>query len=113
MPKTNEIWERPGAGPTFKIPVLVVTFPKPIGGFWDGMSSGGDFTPDLGYKNPKPPEDGYIKWGCWGLNFWFTAKTGKTWAVAAANAMKRLKAMTKLPGTTFKTEWQNEEMRRY
>jgi len=113
MPRPGEIWNRPGEGPTFKLPVLRITFPKPISGYWDGLRSGGEFTPDIGYRNPEPPKAGYIKWGDFSLNFWFTAKTGKTWKVAAANAMKHLKALTKMEGTTFETAWRNEEIRRY
>jgi hypothetical protein len=115
MPKNKDIWIRPGTtGKTYQIPVLVVEFPEPIrGAMWNGAHHSGEFSPDPGFDREEPAKAGYIKWGSWSLNFWFTAKTGKTWKVAAANAMKRLKAMTKVKGATFRTEWKTKDVMRY
>jgi len=57
---------------------IKVTFPKPIGGYWDGgLKSGGTFEPRIvngGYikdNGGKVNVDKHIEWGCWELNFYF------------------------------------------
>jgi len=57
---------------------IKVTFPKPIGGYWDGgRKSGGTFEPAIhkgGYtkeNGSKVKVDQHIEWGCWELNFYF------------------------------------------
>jgi hypothetical protein len=39
----------------------------------------------------------YQKWGSFSANFWFTARIGKTPRITCANAVKRLRHLTKQP----------------
>ncbi len=71
-------------------PVIKISFP-PTGGYWDGgTKSKGEFTPEL-FAFSHPGVGRFIKWGCFSLNFWFTAKAGRSWKEARACAVKRLK----------------------
>lgn len=78
-------------------PVIRLTFLTPRYGYWDGgKQSGGDFSPQ---PFNHPGQGRYIKWGSIHLNFWFTAKAGKTWKQAAHSAVMRLRALCKEPAS--------------
>jgi len=82
-----------------KLPSLTVKFDKPRGGYWDGgLKSGGTFTPEYLYPKTKA-ECKYVKWGCWELNFFFTAGFGVSWKHAASIARRKLRGMLKVPAT--------------
>ena len=70
---------------------IQVDFSEPIDGHWNGgKRAGGAFTTDV-RTHPGPGK--YIRWGCFGLNFWFTAGTGVSWKAAVQYAVMRLRAM--------------------
>lgn len=75
-------------------PKIRVTFDKPRGGYWDGgEKSGGDFEvdeiPGVSIFSDNHPGTGHqIKWGCWGLNFFFTCSSGRSWKEAASIAKR-------------------------
>jgi hypothetical protein len=95
-----------------KLPKLVLKFETPTQGYWDGgAKSGGTFTPEVvstsfytkANKNITrriyKDREGYVRWGSWELNFWFTCKFGKSWKHAAAIAKRKLKHNSKKPCT--------------
>ena len=70
---------------------IEVIFSEPIVGYWDGgRKSRGRFT-TMTRTHPGPGK--YIRWGCFHLNFWFTAGTGVSWPAAVQYAVSRLRAM--------------------
>ena len=95
-----------------------VTFPEPRHGYWDGgKKGGGTFTPQL-YRSViliHPPDSEFsqrsrnehpgpgftIRWGCFALNFWFNAGSGRTWREAASIAKRKLMRMCGISGTTI------------
>ena len=90
-----------------KYPVLVIEFEKPRGGYWDGgTKSGGTFEPEiLGHSLSEGFVKGStIKWGCWGLNFWFNAGAGKSWKDAVSIAKRKVKGILKVP-SKITVEW--------
>ena len=57
--------------PLTNLPSFRLVFDKYIHGYWDGgAKSGGDFIPSI--YHPEDPERSYVRYGCWGLNHWFT-----------------------------------------
>jgi len=90
-------------------PAVRITFPEPIGGYWDGgKKRGGTFTPDhfsglYGGVHPGPGRT--IKWGCFHLNFWFTTGSGRTWKEAAAIAKRWLERRSP-PGSKLEVKWE-------
>ena len=98
-------------GKKFRYPVINVEFDEPRYGYWDyGKKSGGTFEPEiLGHSLV----DGFvkgatIKWGCWGLNFWFNAGAGKSWKEAVSIAKRKLKRVLKVPAKVT-IAWKEEE----
>lgn len=50
---------------------IELKFPKPREGYWDGgKRAGGTFEPRE--HEPDDTEHSFVRWDCWGLNFWFT-----------------------------------------
>lgn len=92
------------------VPKIKLTFPESIGGYWDyGKKSGGIFTCEdkSSYYEKHPGPGSTIKWGCWELNFWFNAGSGKSWLDAAKIAQRRLNNLCKVPGATTEIIWEN------
>jgi len=73
-------------------PVVVVNFDKPRGGYWNGVQSGGVFRPERVSRK-------VVRWGCWGLNFWFEAGFGVSWKHAASIARRKIEHMIRVPAT--------------
>jgi len=74
---------------TTLLPVLEVEFDKPRHGYWDGgAKKGGTFIPEAEwYGAPLTfKKKSVIRWGCYGLNFWFNAGSGRSWKEAASIA---------------------------
>lgn len=87
---------------TTLLPVLEVEFDKPRHGYWDGgAKKGGTFIPEAEwYGAPLTfKKKSVIRWGCYGLNFWFNAGSGRSWKEAASIAKRRLKALLGVPAT--------------
>jgi len=40
-----------------------------------------------------------VRWGCWGLNFWFEAGFGVSWKHAASIARRKIEHMIQVPAT--------------
>lgn len=69
--------------------------PHPRGGYWDGgPKTGGLFAPD---RTVHPGSGKTIRWGCFELNYWFNAGSGRSWKEAAAIARNRLEKLTRVP----------------
>ena len=82
-------------------PSIKVKFPEPRDGYWDGgKKRGGEFTPEL-YRADHPGVGGKIRWGSWGLNFYFTVKAGRSWKEATVIAARWLRRHCKIAGTTI------------
>lgn len=80
------------------MPKLRAKFAEPQHGFWDGgKKDGGDFHPAPSLKHPGAGK--YIRWGSFELNFWFTAKAGRSWKEAANAAKKKLTRLIRIPAT--------------
>ncbi len=74
--------------------VLRVRFSEPRDGWWNGgCKTGGSFV----CESLHPGVGHYVKWGCFELNFWFTAKAGRSWREAAAAAKRRLEHLLCVP----------------
>ena len=73
-------------------PVIVVNFEKPLAGYWNGLQSGGVFRPERISKR-------LVKWGCFGLNYWFTAGFGVSWKHAASTARRMVQHSLSVPAT--------------
>ena len=96
-----------------QIPSLTLTFKTPTAGYWNGgLQSGGTFTPEpcITYlltsrkgnfyrRRIYKDKDGTVKWGSFGLNFWFRTKFGRSWKHAAAIAKNKLRRTCKKPCT--------------
>lgn len=84
-----------------KLPVIEVTFLEPTYGYWDGARSGGVFEPkeESWCNGRRNYGKDTIKWGCWGLNFFFTSKRGKTWKDSARIAARRIRRILRVPAT--------------
>jgi len=86
---------------------VTVTFPEPIHGYWDGGEKGsGTFEPHIlgdchDRSGGHPGPGNTIRWGCFRLNFWFTAKSGRSWREAASIAKRMLERMCGIAGTTI------------
>lgn len=88
-----------------KRPQLKLDLNKPVGGYWDGgRKQYGTFLPPKDFT-PKT----FMRWGCWELNFWFSAKSGVSWKTAARAAQKRLCSLVKLPNATVSIVWEEVE----
>ena len=85
-----------------KLPTIEVTFRERTNGYWDGGArTGGVFEPKeeswcngrsfYGRKS--------VKWGSWGLNFFFTCKRGKSWKDSARIAARHLRRILRVPAT--------------
>ena len=92
-----------------------VKFDQPRGGYWDGgAKSGGVFEPtiEVGGFEERPDAAYTIKWGCWGLNFWFRQAapkdfdplTGSGYKRALANAVRKIKAQLRVPAQVVVVE---------
>ncbi|MFA5714225.1 MAG: hypothetical protein WC998_00610 [Candidatus Paceibacterota bacterium] len=57
-----------------------------------------EFTPDALGEDSKGK---FLRWGNFSANFWFNAGCGKTRATTCANAIKRLKGLTKRPAKFY------------
>jgi len=68
-----------------------------------------EFTPEGCPDHPGPGH--MIRWGCFSMNFWFTAAAGKTWRAAAANALRRLRSFVKPEATYTIFDIDREEAR--
>jgi hypothetical protein len=80
-------------------PFLILTFKKPTAGFWNGgVKSVGTF-------RPKPSSDGKIKWGSFGMNFWFRTGFGHSWKHAASIAKNKLHRLCSV-GCSVKVVWE-------
>ena len=93
-----------------KYPVLIVAFKEPQHGYWDfGAKSGGVFTTEINGRSAKYGKDhetnANIRWGCFELNFWFTAGSGRTWKEAASIAKRKLERMLSVPAVV-KIGWE-------
>lgn len=55
-----------------------------------GTRTGGTFSRQPASREHPGPGH-YLRWGCLSLNFWFTAKSGRTFRQASANAVQRLR----------------------
>lgn len=101
-----------------KYPILVVEFEKPEHGYWDGgAKSGGTFTPecydkqnqyDAGTYGKIHCKGGFVKWGSFALNYYFTAGPGKSWTDAASIAKRKLQRTMNRKGT-ITIEWEEED----
>ena len=80
-------------------PILKLTFKDPQYGYWDGgKKSGGEFhVTDC--PNEHPGKNHTIRWGSFGLNFWFNCGSGRSWKEATAIAKRRLQHLVKVPAT--------------
>ena len=60
---------------------ILVTFDKPISGWWDGgPKSQGTFIGEIvrgGYDGHESLKQ-HVKWGCWEFNHWIRRPLGKT-----------------------------------
>ena len=73
---------------------IKITFPNLIHGYWDGgAKQEGLFK--VGDYLVHPGQGHWLKWGCWELNAWFTAASGRTWNEAIRNAVFRLRHLIK------------------
>lgn len=81
-----------------KKPYIHLEFKTYQHGYWDGDAKwGGEFRPErCGRK--------VIKWGCYELNYWFTAGFGHSWKHAAGIAKRHLRHITR-PEHTLSVEW--------
>jgi len=85
-----------------KLPSISVTFDKPTNGYWNGGArTGGVFEPsEVSWCNGRKfYGKNSVKWGSWGLNFFFTCKRGKTWVESARIAARRIRRMLGVPAT--------------
>lgn len=72
-------------------PKIIIEFHKPTNGYWDGGEKRkGEFEPDnMSMELLQEINSGdKIIWGSWGLNFYFTCKSGIDWKAATSNAAK-------------------------
>ena len=105
-----------------KPPELELDFGTAIPGYWNGgPKQRGTFTPNvamvMAYKimpadaegrrkvvvgppNVHPGPGYWIKWGSFELNFWFRARSGRTWREAASVARRRLLYLVGRDGAT-------------
>lgn len=82
------------------VPHVTLVFDKATHGYWDGKRIGGHFTVEsingshrTPIEHPGPGKD--IRWGSWALNFYFTAKSGRSWKEAASIAARRLSTLSR------------------
>lgn len=82
-------------------PVLVVRYPVPVKGYFDGTLSRVEYHPEAPhYHKPHSGQTNRnIRWGSWSANHWFVAGSGSSWRMAAANARKRLMGLMGIPYT--------------
>ena len=84
-------------------PKIQIRFNQPRYGYWDGgKKDGGIFKVEsindmLALYPNHPGTGGSVRWGCWGLNFWFVAGSGRSWKEAVAIAVKKLKRICLIP----------------
>jgi hypothetical protein len=102
-----------------KYPEIELILEKPINGYWDGGAKDYfTFTPSFFEddssmeeysKKFKPNED--IRWGSFGANFFFPAKSGKSWNQAISIAKRKL--LRKYTGDAkikeIKVNWETQD----
>ena len=86
------------------LPTIKLTFPEPVSGYWDhGTRKSGEFSVDIGgdvdsrFLHPGP--GGEVKWGSFGLNFYFYCGAGRSWKEAASIAKRVIARKCRVPGT--------------
>jgi hypothetical protein len=77
--------------------VLVQELERPCNGYWDGGAKQ-IFVWEIENRHRGTDSKGtYVRIGCWEANYWFHVAEGKTDKITLCNAMKHLKAITKVP----------------
>ena len=89
-----------------KYPVIKVDLGKPTQGYWDGgPKQHFTFSP-----TPRPEfKVGDIEWGSWGANYYFTSKSGRSWAEAASIAKRHIKKILRVKSAKVEIEWETED----
>lgn len=94
---------------TIRYPEIEVIFKEPISGYWDGgKQSDFTFTPtfvETYSKEFKP--NAIIRWGSFGANFYFHAKSGQSWKQAISIAKRKLLRLvqTDVPIKEIRVDW--------
>jgi hypothetical protein len=89
-----------------KYPVIHVDLGKPVSGYWDGGAKQHfDFKPE---PRSKHYTENTIKWGSYSANFFFSAKSGKSWADAASIAKRMIVKMLKIKDAKVTVEWRKD-----
>jgi hypothetical protein len=89
-----------------KYPIIHVDLGKPVSGYWDGGAKQHfDFSPT---PKPKHYTESTIQWGSWSANFYFSAKSGKSWTDAASIAKRMIAKMLKIKDAKITVEWRKD-----